>query len=174
MVRVAQIRRRFIGDPQLPAIRAQLAGIDISSIEGRTVRAAQCCQHGDLHCANVVFDDTGRPMLIDFGDTGRSFSTVDPITLELSTIFHMQHTRLPGGWPTEAAMSQWPTTGDYTQGCAFGPFIVACRDWANGEAASSEEVVAVAYGYAMRHLKYEDTDKALARALIRACIARLA
>jgi hypothetical protein len=32
----------------------------------------------------------------------------------------------------------------------------------------------VAYGYAMRQLKYGDTDKALARALIRACIARLA
>jgi hypothetical protein len=174
MVRVAQIRRRFIGDPQLPAIRTQLTGIDINAIEGRTVRVGQCCQHGDLHCANVVFDDTGRPMLIDFGGTGRSFSTVDPVTLELSTIFHMQHTRLPAGWPTEAAMSQWATTGDYTQGCAFGPFIAACRDWANGEAASSEEVFAVAYGYAMRQLKYEDTDKALARALIRACIERLA
>ena len=174
MVRVAQIRRRFIGDAQLPAIRSQLVGIDTSAIEAKIVRAGQCCQHGDLHCANVVFDNNGRAMLIDFGDAGRSFSTVDPVTLELSTIFHMQRTRLPQGWPTEAAMSQWWATGDYTQGCAFGPFITACRDWANGEAASPEEVFAVAYGYVMRQLKYDDTDKALAQALIRVCIARLA
>jgi CheY-like chemotaxis protein len=172
-LRVAQIRRRFIGDAQLPAIHAQLAGIDTSEIEAKMISAGQCCQHGDLHCANVVFDNTGRAMLIDFGDAGRSFSTVDPVTLELSTIFHMQHTRLPAGWPSEAAMNQWWVIGDYTQGCAFGPFIAACRDWANGEAASPEEVFAVAYGYAMRQLKYDDTDKVLARALIRACIARL-
>ncbi len=112
-------------------------------------------------------------MLIDFGDAGRSFSTVDPITLELSTIFHMQRERLPAGWPTEGILSQWSSIGSYTQGCGFGPFIAACRDWANAEAASPEEVFAVAYGYAMRQLKYEDTDKALARSLIRVCIARL-
>ncbi len=172
-VRVAQIRRRFIGDAQLTAIQAQLNGIDTRAIEAKSVRAGQCCQHGDLHCANVVFDNTGRPMLIDFEDAGRSFSTVDPVTLELSTIFHMQHTRLPGGWPTEVSMSQWSVMGNYLQGCAFGPFIATCRDWANSEAASPEEVFAVAYGYAMRQLKYDDTDKVLALALIRACIARL-
>ena len=174
MVRVAQIRRRFIGDAQLPEIQTQLGGIDTTAIEAKIVRAGQCCQHGDLHCANVVFDNTGRAMLIDFGDAGRSFSTVDPITLELSTVFHMQHARLPAGWPTEALMNQWPTAIAYIQGCAFGPFVAACRDWANAEASSPEEVYAVAYGYAMRQLKYGDTDKALARALIRACIERLA
>jgi hypothetical protein len=172
-VRVARIRRRFIGDAQLPAIQAHLGGIDINAIEDKNVRAAQCCQHGDLHCANVVLDSTSRVMLIDFGDTGQSFSAVDPITLELSTIFHMQRTKLPGGWPTEATMDHWATIGNYTHGCPFGPFITACRGWAIGEAASPEEVFAVAYGYAMWQLKYDDTDKALVRALIRACIARL-
>jgi hypothetical protein len=39
-VRVAQIRRRFIGDAQLPRINAQLGAIDISGIEARTVIAA--------------------------------------------------------------------------------------------------------------------------------------
>jgi hypothetical protein len=55
-------------------------------------------------------------------------------------------------------MDHWTTIGDYTLGCPFGPFIAACRDWANGEAASPEEVFAVAYGYAMRQLKYARTD----------------
>jgi CheY-like chemotaxis protein len=172
-VTVGQIRRAFIGDPQLHAIQAELGGIEISAIETRTVQVARCCQHNDLHCSNVVFDNTDRAMVIDFGDAGLSYAAVDPVTMELSTIFHMQHTRLPPGWPTEAAMSQWPEIDVYTEGCAFRPFIGACREWASGEAASPQEVFAVAYGYALRQLKYADTDKALARALIRTCIARL-
>lgn len=173
-VRVAQIRRRFIGDAQMPGIANELAGIDITAIEAQTVSVASCCQHGDLHCANVVFDQTGRPMLIDFGDTGPSVAAIDPVTLELSTIFHTQHSVLPGGWPMEVNMNEWVEVDRFIQGCAFGPFIRACREWALAEAGSPEEVVAVAYGYALRQLKYGDTDKVLARALIRACIARLA
>ena len=34
----------------------------------------------------------------------------------------------------------------------------------------ADEAVAVAYAYAMRQLKYDDTNKDLARALIRGCI----
>ena len=172
-VRVAQIRRRFIGDAQLPGIDAELGGINIADIEARTVNAAYCCQHGDLHCANVVFDHTGRVMLIDFGDVGSSVASVDPVTLELSTVFHSLHTILPAGWPTEANMIRWVTVEQFVEGCPFAPFILGCRAWANAEAGSPEEVVAVAYGYALRQLKYGDTDKVLARALIRACIAYL-
>jgi hypothetical protein len=68
------------------------------------------------------------------------------------------------------------SAGDHPVGLKCGKMTrsdSACRDWANSEAASPEEVFAVAYGFAMRQLKYDDTDKVLARALIRACIARL-
>jgi CheY-like chemotaxis protein len=172
-VSVAQIRRKLIGDPALRSIRDQLNGIDIGEIEARIVRVAHCCQHGDLHCANVVFDRRGQPMLIDFGDVGLSFAAIDPITLELSTIFHSQHATLPAGWPTEDSMSRWVVAENFVAGCTFAPFVRACRDWALAEAGSQDEVVAVAYAYAMRQLRYHDTDKTLARALIRACIAHL-
>jgi hypothetical protein len=148
----------------------QLLGIDVAPIEARTVRAGQCSQHGDLHCANVVFAEGDQPMLIDFADAGISFSAVDAITLELSTVFHAQHTMLPGNWPTEEGMLRWPLPEQFTDGCPFAPFIIGCREWAVGAAESQEEVVALAYAYAMRQLRYEDTDKMLARALIRACI----
>ncbi|WP_076860954.1 response regulator [Bradyrhizobium mercantei] len=173
-VRVGQIRRRFIGDPQLPAIENELDGIDTTAVEDKEINVSQCCQHGDFHCANVVFDETDRAMVIDFGDVGGAVSAIDPVTLELSTVFHTQHTSLPADWPTEAHMTQWVDVERYVEGCAFGPFIRGCRAWALAEAASEDEVIAVAYGYALRQLKYADTDKALARALIRACIARLA
>ena len=112
-------------------------------------------------------------MLIDFGDTGPSVVAIDPVTLELSTIFHTQRSMLPLDWPTEENMKEWFDVDRFIQGCSFGLFIKACREWALAEAASAEEVVAVAYGYAVRQLKYGDTDKVRARALIRACIDRL-
>ena len=173
-VQIAQIRRRLIGDTALHEVRPQLNGIEIVGIEARVVDAAQCVQHGDLHCANVVFDQRGQAMLIDFEDVGPSFASIDPVTLELSTIFHLEHTTLPAGWPTEDSIGQWVTPEHYTGGCALTPFISACREWALAEAASPDEVVAVAYAYALRQLKYADTDKVLARALIRACIAHFA
>jgi len=120
-----------------------------------------------------VFDHTDRAMLIDFGDAGPSLASIDPVVLELSTVFHPQRTSLPAGWPTEARVAEWIAAESFAEGCAFSPFITACRAWASAEAASPEEVIAVAYGYAVRQLKYADTDKALARALIRACIGRL-
>ena len=169
-VQVAQIRRKFIRDTVLHEIRAQLDGINVVAIENRTIVASVCCQHRDLHCANVVFDARGQAMLIDFGDTGTSYAAADPVTLELSTVFHSQHAKLPADWPREENMLAWPDLAAFARGCGFTPFIQACRDWAHAEAGSEDEVIAVGYGYAMRQLKYADTDKQLARALIRSCI----
>jgi CheY-like chemotaxis protein len=169
-VPVAQIRRRMIGDVSLNEVTEHLQDINIAGIEARVVRAGHCSQHGDMHCANVVFAGAGDGMVIDFGDAGPSVGTLDPITLELSTVFHAQHTTLPAGWPTEQHMANWVTPGEFVKDCAFGPFILGCRAWANDAAASPEEVIAMAYAYAMRQLKYSDTRKPLLRALIKACI----
>jgi CheY-like chemotaxis protein len=169
-VQIAQIRRKFIRDTALLDIRGELDGINIDGIENRTIAASVCCQHRDLHCANVVFDARERAMLIDFGDTGTSYVAADPVTLELSTVFHSQHANLPADWPSEENVSAWPDLARFTRGCGFAPFVEACRAWARAEAASEDEVIAVGYGYAMRQLKYRDTNKQLARALIRSCV----
>lgn len=169
-LQVAQIRRRLLPDTSLDDVHGELAGIDIAAIEAVVVTVSRCCQHNDLHCANVVFDHQGKEMLIDFNDAGLSFAALDPVTLELSTVFHAQRTTLPGGWPVEALMAQWINIDAYTEGCTYSEFIRACRSWALDVAGSQEEVVAIAYAYAMRQLKYADTDKILARALIFACI----
>jgi hypothetical protein len=168
---VAQVRRRFIRDTALPGIQEHLNGINTGDIERNIISAAICCQHRDLHCANVVFDERGHAMLIDFGDTGEAYASVDPVTLELSTVFHSQHATISNSWPGEAAITAWLNLDEFTRDCPFAAFISECRAWANAEAGSVGEVVAVAYGYAMRQLKYHDTDKVLARGLIRACIA---
>jgi len=172
-VQVARIRRLIIPDTDLPAIAAELGAIDINQVDAVQIQAAACCQHGDMHCANVMFDDRGQPMLIDFGDVGQSFACVDPVTLELSTIFHLQAQRLPRSWPTEALLANWADLDAYVADCPYADFIRACRQWALAVAASPKEMYAVGYGYGLRQLKYGDTNKAFARELIRACIAQL-
>lgn len=169
-VQVSQIRRKFIGDTSLPRVQGHLDGLDIAAAENCLVRAAECCQHCDLHCANIVFDERGQPMLIDFGDTGLSFASVDPVTMELSTVFHSQRSLLPGDWPTAEHFRNWTNVEQFVRGCSFPRFITACREWAQAEAGSTDEIVAVAYGYGLRQLKYDDTDKELARALLQNCI----
>jgi len=44
--------------------------------------------------------------------------------------------------------------------------VKACRAWAHEVAAGGREVLASAYAYLVRQLKYPDTDKLLAQRLL--------
>jgi hypothetical protein len=109
-------------------------------------------------------------MIIDFGDVGISLASADAVTLELSTVFHPMHAQLPTGWPSMTHMSSWLQVDVFAAESSFAAFIQSCRQWAVAEAGSREEIVAVAYAYALRQLKYPGTDKELARTLIQTCI----
>jgi CheY-like chemotaxis protein len=171
-VRVSAIRRALIGDVALQMHIHHLGGIDLTAVENVEIEVSRCVQHCDLHCGNVLFDDSGRPMVIDYPDTGGAFASLDPLALELSTIFHKD---APGhtAWPAEARAGQWTDLDAYCTGAAYEPFIRACREWATSVAASPQEVPAVAYSYALRQLKYPDTNKSLVRAILKSCIATL-
>ncbi len=171
-LRVGTIRRRLIGDVELATIQHELKGIDITAVELLEIDAAECVQHGDLHCANVLFDDRGLPMIIDYPDTGKTVSSLDPITLELSTIFHSDAPDR-AGWPSDDQALSWPNISAFAPGAAIESYLVACREWAIESAGSEQEVWAVGYAYALRQLKYDDTDKDLARAIIEAAITAL-
>ena len=171
-VRVAAVRRALIGDVALQMHNHHLGGIDLATVENFEVDVARCVQHCDLHCGNVLFDDSGRPMVIDYPDTRGAFASLDPIALELSTIFHKDAPDR-SGWPSEAQAGQWTDLNTYCAGAVYEPFIRSCRSWAEIVAAGPQEVLAVAYSYALRQLKYDDTDKALVRAVVNACIVGL-
>ncbi|QEH80979.1 response regulator [Sphingomonas sp. C8-2] len=168
-VRVSTVRRALIGDVALQMHNHHLGGIDLAAVENVEIDVARCVQHCDLHCGNVLYDDSGRPMVIDYPDTGGAFAALDPITLELSTIFHKDAPDR-AGWPTEAQAGQWTDLDAYCADATYEPFIRSCRAWAESVAASPQEVLAVAYSYALRQLKYGDTDKALVRAIVNSCI----
>lgn len=171
-VRVSAVRRALIGDVALQMNIHHLGGIDLTAVENLEVDVARCVQHCDLHCGNVLFDDSGRPMVIDYPDTGGAFASLDPITLELSTIFHKDAPDREG-WPSEAQAGQWRDLDAFCAGSVYEPFIRSCRSWAESVAASPQEVLAVAYSYALRQMKYNDTDKPLVRAIVSACVVGL-
>ncbi|MCK3775233.1 phosphotransferase [Ensifer sesbaniae] len=172
-VTVGDIRRRFLVDTKIPDIEAELQDIDRTAVEKVVVTAARCSQHNDMHALNILFDDNARAMVIDFNDAGRSFAAADPVTLELSLIFHKDHAALGTAWPTVDQIRRWADLEEYVQGCAFADFIRGCRGWAHDVAGSPQEVIAIAYAYGLRQLKYPDTRKDLARSLIMGAISSL-
>lgn len=172
-VTVGEIRRRLLPDPKLQQINHELQGIDIAGVERVRVDANRCSQHNDLHGENALIYGDRKVMVIDFNDVGDSFAGLDPVTLSLSTIFHKNASSFRKDWPDEAKMGRWCDVDAYTEGCDFSEFIKGCRSWANAVSGSPKTTSALAYAYAIRQLKYADTDKKLARALIRATVSHL-
>lgn len=68
-------------------------------------------------------------------------------------------------WPSEAQAEAWPDANAFAAGAPFEAYLRACRERAVAMAGSPQEVLAVGYAYALRQLKYDDTDKDLARRL---------
>lgn len=163
---VRDIRREQIGDEKFDEIVNEFNIQWTSEIEGRAVRTSMACTHGDMHGANILVNEASRPILIDFGDMSEGPSSRDPITLELSALFHSDGPLRGSGWPGDAASAIFVDLDAYLQGCPAPEFVRACRSWADDRVASQRERLAVAYAYLMRQLKYEDTDKTLAIELL--------
>jgi CheY-like chemotaxis protein len=166
---IADVRRKLVSDDDMVRMGDQLAGIRWEEFESRAIQVRSCCQHGDCHCDNVLVDPDGDPVIIDFASVGEGPASLDPVSLELSPLFHPS--RWVGrDWPTIAQAGHWDDLDQYLVGCPIEAFVRAARQWAHEVAAGNRELYAVAYAYCARQLKYLDTDKDLARAIIGAVI----
>ncbi|PWE15597.1 response regulator [Alcaligenes nematophilus] len=163
---VSEIRREQLPDAQYDQI-VETFGIQwTEEIERILVRTSWACTHGDMHGANILVDENSRPILIDFGDMSDGPSSRDPITLELSALFHSDGPLRDSGWPGEAAQTIFVDVDAYLKDCPAAEFVRECRRWMTARSASKREPLAVAYSYLIRQLKYEDTDKKLAIELL--------
>jgi CheY-like chemotaxis protein len=167
-VTIAAIRRKLLSDADLARVQSTYGLIWIPEIEAKTIQARTCCIHGDLHGGNLLLSTSGQPMLIDFGDVGPGTISLDPITLELCLYFHPQFAPLSAAWLPTLDADNWHVLDQYAASMPRPQFIKDCRAWAHDVAASSREVLASAYAYLVRQLKYPDTDKALAQRLLEA------
>ena len=162
---VAEIRRRLVDDQSLERLRNELGVNWIQEFETRAVQARLGCCHGDLHGSNILVAPSGV-QLIDYGDVGPGPASLDPVTLELSLLFHPDAPGKDSTWPSLEQARTWGNLAAYLETCPFPEFVRECRDWAFRAAAGRREVAASAYSYLVRQLKYDDTDKERAMALL--------
>jgi CheY-like chemotaxis protein len=170
-ITIGAVRRSLVSDEvleQVPDISNRLPGW--REFENKRIRVRWCCQHRDLHGGNVLLDSDLNPTLIDFGAVGHGPAALDPITLELSLMFHPTGRAASNGWPTLVQAERWAEGAPYFGESPFPSFIEAVRAWADSVAVGRREILATAYAYCARQLKYRDTDADLAIAVMRSAI----
>ena len=106
--------------------------------------------------------------MIDFGETARMSAAVDPVTLELSPLFHPDSPVKDEEWPSVEQAIQWHDLDAYVANSPIADYVRRCREWTynHGTSAGDNEVAAVVYAYAARQLKHPGTNRDLAVALI--------
>jgi hypothetical protein len=169
---VAGLRRRVIGDESYQNIVKQRE-FEFGDIEGEAISFRECCVHGDLHGANVLLDVSANPILIDFGDVGLGPACLDPITLDLSAVFHPDAVRLGLSGKILPRLAAWPDPDAFEAGHPFPAFAKACREWAYDVAGNDLTVLAVAYGYVVRQLRFATVASEATEALLNAIVDRI-
>lgn len=167
------IRRGVVTDEELSEFAATAPAID--HLEGAEVEVSRGIQHRDLHGLNVLVSDSNDPLLIDYDNFAVANAALDPVTLELSAVFHRDAgaQRARGRWPAPDQARAWRELDRYLEDCPYPEAIRACREWAEAAAASPAEVDATLLSVALRQFWFENTDKELAAALMEAGETRL-
>ena len=170
---VEVIRRALVPDSELECL-AEYMPARWKDAEALTVRVRQAVQHSDLHGENVLVADAGEVLLIDFTEVGTLCAPADAVMLELSVLFHPGAKGIVGAWPGERA-SAWPNLELYLKDCPIAEFVAACRSWAEDitERLSRQPIFALAYAYCVWQMKFESTDRTLARKIGEACVNQL-
>jgi CheY-like chemotaxis protein len=172
-VLIRDIRRRVLSDDGAAAL-AESHGIDtFEEIEALYVPASRACNHGDLHCGNVLVDSHFSPVLIDFGDVGDGFAALDPITLELSLIFHPAAVAAGISNELQSRLPNWLDMDAFSAGLPFASALRVARQWSHEVGGSDRAVLANAYAFALRQLKYKDVDPSVAKMLLTVLSAEL-
>lgn len=164
--KIKDIRRHFISDDKFFNVRDLIQHAWIDNFENSPIQVNWGCTHGDLHGFNILVSDSLTPVLIDYGDVGEAPCSSDPITLELSSLFHVNGPFKDGDWPSEATAALWGQDGFIDESCPAPAFFHSCREWSELAAVGRRERSAVAYGYLVRQLKYPDCDQALVNSLL--------
>ena len=159
----ADVRRNLIQDADYELVARNYSIVAVG--DDRAVQTRWTSQHGDLHGANILVDDTLRPVLIDYGRTGDASSVLDPITLELSAIFHPDSPLRDDVWPTSDDLGRWGDLDAYLARCPYPNFVRACRAWSDAVRCGERDLFATVTAFCLRNLQFADVDKARALAL---------
>lgn len=167
-VPISDIREAMINGNSLATVQAEHDLSDFADIEATQVHISRSCIHGDLHCGNVLVKPSGEAILIDYGDAGPGFTCADPVTLELSLIFHPDAQKFGLNSDLTSALEAWPNTDIYAKGSPLRDMVVACRDWAHDLGGSDLAVLGQAYAFGVRQLKYKTVVHEVTRGFLNA------
>lgn len=162
---IREIRRRLLSKEGFERVRDSLALEWVREFEDRKIQVRLGCSHGDLHGQNVLVSPSGTE-LIDYADVGDGAASLDPVTLELSLLFHPAGPGRGHPWPSGEQAMSWGSLDRYLEQCPFPDFVRECRAWALRAAAGRREVAASAYAYLVRQFKYDGVNRERARALL--------
>ncbi len=165
--------RLFIGDLRRARVPDRhfeplIAAYDLgwaAEIEKIPVQVRRCTLHGDLHGGNVLVDETGNANIIDYGDVVTGPASFDPVTFELSHLFHPDSPINRDAWPSAEQAKAW-RRDEYLNGSPVAELVRACWRWSDRVAAGRREIGAAAYAYLVKQLTYDDTSKQRALALL--------
>jgi DNA-binding NarL/FixJ family response regulator len=168
---IRDVRRMSIDDGAAKlAIAGFMTDEEWRAFESRSLVVKMATQHRDLHGENVLVAANDDVLIIDYGDADPAPASFDFVVLELSALFHVQRLTSHWRWPSVVDAANWATTSAYCGDCIGAAFVNACRSEALRVAGGLREVLACAYSYTLRQLKYPDTDKTLALAVLRATV----
>jgi hypothetical protein len=167
---IRDLRREYVSDSIFDLVNQSSPELKLAEFEETSVLIQICVQHGDLHGDNVLLNAQDQPILIDYGDVGDHHAAIDPITLELSFIFHPNSHFQQLKWPTCEQVSHWCDLTSYLPDSPISRFISTCRNWAYDVAPGNRSFYAMAYCHLIRQFKYNNTDKAIARTMLAALI----
>lgn len=141
----SDLRRSWV-KPEIEArFEVDLASIGLERLDAESYELLGHLQHGDLHGENILVLDASTPFLIDFAYTAELLGPVDPVSLELSYLFHESSPLL--GSLNGLDLDGW-WEDDFLEGAGdFGPLARACRRWAEslGHDRRSYAVVTLLY-----------------------------
>lgn len=166
-ISVGELRRRRLSDELLGMYLEQIP--EAAAYEEERITMPTFLQHGDLHGGNVLVGDSSA-VLIDFGDVGFGPSGYDPITFELSLVFHPDSKAAAGEWPSLQQCRDWFDLDAFVAGCPVESLVRESRAWCNRVQPDRNLLAAVVYAHALRQLKYPQTDKLRALAIARGAI----
>lgn len=169
---IGDIRREVIDDDLMEELADENIDQDWRAFEKSEILVRRCIQHGDLHGENVLTPED-QPLVIDFGEVREAVASLDPLSLELSLLFHPDGRRLCDDWPSVEQARMWHSLTRYLDGCPLPEFVRECREWVFEVAENEQAVYANLYVQAVRQLKYPNTNHELAAALINVAVNRL-
>lgn len=163
---VADVRRTVLADASAAEL-SKTYGLDwLPAFESRTLQVHWGCIHGDLHGENILLNNDCLPVFIDYGDVREGPLAMDWMTLECSSLFHPGAPSFDLVSAERVSPESWNETSSYSSNAHLTAFFSGCRERAAGEGLLPRELIAAAYSYVLRQLKYEDTDKGLALAIL--------